>query len=80
MTKRRFFCTDNASGGDGVTLEAASAQAALNEYIGNALRDPWSYNQGEDGVSQQIGALAIGEDDDTDRAEGVIDFSAVTAR
>ena len=74
---RTYLCTDEASGGVSVPYEATSAEAALVEYIADALTDPSSYNQGEDGVSAQIPAYARFDDPETgdiDEASGVIDF------
>ena len=74
---RPYLCTDEASGGLTVTYEARSAEAALAEYIADALSSPSSYNQGEDGVSAQIPAYARFDDPETgdiDEASGVIDF------
>ena len=70
-----YFCTDEASGGHGVTIKAESVDAALAEYIADALRSPSSYNQGEDGIDSRINACAYATDDDSVRAFGVIDFN-----
>ena len=67
-----YQMTDEASEGTSITVEADSAQAALDSYIASALADPWSYNQGEEGVSARIRAYVFG--DDGIEAEGVIDF------
>jgi len=57
-----YYCTDDASVGVEVKIEAAAPQAALAEYIADALRAPDAYNQGEDGVGHRIRAYALGDD------------------
>ena len=76
-TKRTYQLTDDASGSVYIEMEAESAEAALAEYITDALRSPHSYNQGEDGVATRIHAYASYDDPDTgdmDEADGWIDF------
>ena len=72
-----YCCTDEASEGTSIDIEATSATAALAEYINDALASPDSYNQGEDGVDTTITAYARRESDDgdIDEATGVIDFA-----
>ena len=74
---RTYDCTDDASGGASVEIEAATAAEALADYIERALGDPSAYNQGEDGAGTLIRASAAWEDEETgdvDVADGWIDF------
>ena len=72
---RTYRCTDEASEGASV-IDAATAADALSEYIANALANPASYNQGEDGVATWCFAYARPEfyDGANDEATATIDF------
>ena len=73
----KYQVSDAASEGQTITVEADSAQAALDSYISDALDDPSSYSQGEEGIGTRIRAYVLG--DDGVEAEGVIDFGTRTA-
>ena len=71
-----YTCTDEASGGVSIDMTGPDAESVLAAYIELALQSPDSYNQGEEGISERIRAYVVSDDDDTDRAEGWIDFAA----
>ena len=61
-----YYCTDDASEGFRIPVDAETPEAALDQYIRDALNSPSSYNQGEDGIGTSYTAHVFLIDEDGD--------------